>query len=222
MKEKTFEEFISEYVENKVKSNTKESYSEWVKRNGIDADEIYFDTLSGIEADYKRDLSTHGTDAERLSRLGLTGSGYSDYLSGKAYSALQESKLRAKESYAENTAKNEQGYQSRLAENKKQETELFESVINAISTDRILDYDTAYSYAVSRGLSKESAAAAARLSGEYTRYSLKSSVMNTIVSYRLSGKQALNYALGLGLSEEDAEELSKYAEAMNTYYQKVD
>ncbi len=217
MADKTLEEFIGEYVANKARSNTKESYESWLRKNGVNSESIYADALKEIDTDYKTSLSTHGSDAEALHRLGLTGSGYSDYLSGKAYSEMQSEKRHARADYEENVKKNQKGYQSYLDAYMKNERMLFEDVIKTMSRDGILDYTTAYRYGVNKGLSDASAAEAARLAGEYTRLTLKSTVMNKIISAALTETQAMEYALGLGLGEDDAKVLGEYAKQIRKY-----
>ncbi len=217
MPEKTLEEFVSEYMANKAKSNTKESYESWLRANGINAEKIYFDTVRDIESDYQRELSGHGSRAEALAGLGLTGSGYSDYLSGKAYSEMQKGKQDARSTYAENKRKNISGYQSYIKDYKEAEDKSIKAVVKAIGNDGIVDYDTAYRYAVSLGLSEESASAAAKTASDYAVKTLRSSVMKRILSQGLGKTQAINYALGLGLSENDANELGEYAREISKY-----
>ncbi len=218
MAEKTLEEFISEYIKNKELSSTKESYEAWLRKNGISAESTYGNSIKEIDSDYKRMLPTHGSDAEKLSDIGLTDSGYSDYLRGKAYSQMQRDKSIARSKYASDSTKNIKGYQSYLDSYAKSESAAIDKVVRMISSDGILDYDTAYRYAVTLGLSKESAAAAAGMARDHTIKTLKSSLMNRIISGRLTGTQARELALGLGFDKKDADSLEKYAEEVNSYY----
>ena len=80
----TFEDYLKKYIKNKAISSTKEGYAEWLKTNGVDSEKIYTDTLRDIEADYQKARSEHGVAAEKLAGLGLSSSGYSDYLNGVA------------------------------------------------------------------------------------------------------------------------------------------
>lgn len=53
------------------------------------ADKEYQRASVDANAAYQRNLATYGAKAEALDRMGLSGSGYSDYLQGNAYSALR-------------------------------------------------------------------------------------------------------------------------------------
>ena len=51
------------------------------------------------EAQYRQAQTGYGSKAEKLAAMGLTSSGYSDYLSGKAYEQLNASKIAAQNEY---------------------------------------------------------------------------------------------------------------------------
>ena len=102
----TFEEFVENYIENKKRADSPDSYRDWIISNGVNSEKLYSEAIRDISGDYNRAKSEYGTRAEKLSSLGLSSSGYSDYLSGKAYSEMQKRKQSAKESYAENEMKN--------------------------------------------------------------------------------------------------------------------
>ena len=97
---KTLDEFVKTYIQNKAKSSSKESYADWLRANGINSEKIYSDSIRDITADYERAKSNYGSNAESLAKLGLTASGYSDYLTSRAYAALQERKSKADREYA--------------------------------------------------------------------------------------------------------------------------
>ena len=217
-KKKTLEEFISEYVNNKVKSNSKQSYAAWLKANGIDSEKIYSEKLKDIETDYKSGLNNYGAAAESLSRQGLSESGYSDYLNGKVYSEMQRSKRYAKSEYENNIQKNEKGYADYLDSYIKNENKTFASVVKTIDSNGIIDYDAAYRYAVNQGLSEDTAKIAAKTASDIARKKLKDSVIRKIVSAGLTETQVKEYAMGLGLSEAEALELGRYAKEINNYY----
>ncbi len=216
--EKTLEEFISEYIANKVKSNSKDSYEAWLRSNGINAEKIYTDSIKEIEADYKTKLASYGSEAEAVAKLGLSGSGYSDYINGKAYSEMQREKSKARSIYSENSVKNERGYQNYINAYNKEQLEKFDDVVKTINRNDIIDYETAYKYAVSQGLSDDDAKAAAKIASDTAKKALKDYVMKIIVNNGLSETEAKEFAIGLGLSEEEAANLGAHAKEISNYY----
>ncbi len=216
-KPKTLEEFVENYIQNKAKSSSKESYADWLISNGAAPHKIYSDALKDIDTDYMRAKSEHGVNAERLAGLGLSASGYSDYLSGKAYSEMQRSKSDAREDYAEASMKNAAGYQEYLRKFAEKEGQLYERIVSEITEKGIIDYTTAYNYAVGAGLGEDIAKAAAKTASDVSRKKLKESIIKTVMSQQLTAAQANQYALQLGLTEEEAEEISKYAGKTNEY-----
>lgn len=81
---------------NKAETNIRE-YSKYLeelaedeKKNALEVAETEFQRASvDANAAYRRNLATYGAKAEALDRMGLNGSGYSDYLAGNAYSAMR-------------------------------------------------------------------------------------------------------------------------------------
>lgn len=216
----SLEDFVKTYLENKAISETKDSYENWLRQNGIDSYGIYSEAIRDINGDYHRERSGYGASAEKLSSLGLSGAGYSDYIDGRAYSEMQKSKASARGALAENEAKNRSEYSKYLEEKAKKTRSDYDKAVKDITDANIMDYDEAYSYAVSYGLGEEEAALAARTAGEAVRKKARAEVLSVIVNQRYNHKQAAEYAKALGLSDEEAEELSSYADKINAsgYY----
>jgi len=213
----TLEEFVENYISNKAKENEKKSYADWLKSNGVESERIYADSVKDISGDYKRAKSEYGTLAESLWRLGLTSSGYSDYLSGKAYSEMQKRKTDAKALYNENEAKNKRGYSEYIEKLEKKTDESYESTVAAISNAGIMSYEDAYAYAIGAGLTAENAALAAKSAGDAVRKRVREKAIKTIIEKSFNKDQAREYALAVGLGEDVAKELGEYADAINTH-----
>ena len=213
----TLEDFVKTYIQNKAKSSSKESYSDWLISNGINSEKIYSDSIRDITGDYERAKSGYGSLGESLAELGLTASGYSDYLAANAYSTMQKRKMGAKNKYAENEAENRSGYSNYLREISDAASKAYKSVVTAISNEGIMDYEKAYNYAVGAGLSEDDAKLAAKTASDIVRKSIRQSIIKAIVSKGFNKKQAKDYSLALGLSEAEAEELGKYAAEINEY-----
>lgn len=219
-KNPTLEDFVKSYIQNKEYSSSKEDYSNWLLQNGINSKKIYADSIRDITGDYERAKSEYGSLAESLSNLGLTASGYSDYLSGKAYSDMQKRKEGAREKYAENERKNRQGYSDYIAGITKKEYSNYTDVVNSISNAGILDYEEAYNFALQEGLSGSSAELAAKTANDMVKRKRRESALKTIITNSFGRTQAREYALAVGLSEDEAEELAEYANKINreAYY----
>lgn len=216
-KSKTLEEFVENYIKNKAMSSSKESYADWLISNGVSADKIYSDSIRDISSDYMKARSEYGSNAEKLASLGLGVSGYSDYLSGKAYSEMQKSKSNVRENYAEAIDKIDAGYQEYLKKYAENENQSYERIVGDLTDKGIIDYTTAYNYAVGAGLSSDIAKAAAKTASDINRVKLKESIAKTVLSQQLTATQAKQYALQLGLTEEEAKEIAKYSSAINEY-----
>ena len=199
-KTNSLEDFIKTYVENKVKSESKESYENWLRQNGVDSYGIYSDAIRDANTDYRREKSSYG----------------------KAYSEMQRSKASARGALAENEAKNRSEYGKYLEDKATQAKSDYEKAVKYITDANIMDYDEAYNYAVTAGLGEEDAALAAKTAGEAVRKKARAEVLSVIVNQRYNHKQAAEYARALGLSEEEAQELSSYADIINAsgYYTK--
>ncbi len=211
----TFEDYLKKYIQNKALSSTKESYADWLRSNGVDSKKVYTDTLRDVETDYLRARSEHGANAERLAELGLGASGYSDYINGVAYSEMQNKKRLAREDLHESERKNLSSYRDYTAEYTAKAEKAFSEAYRGIQSSGIADYEKAYAYAVSAGLGEEGASIVAKLASDSVVRSLREKVMKEIISKYLTEAQAMEYAKGLGLGEDDAKELSQYAKTIN-------
>ena len=219
-KNPTLEDFVKSYIQNKELSSSAEDYRSWLSQNGIDSEKIYAESIRDITGDYKQAKSEYGSLAESLSNLGLTASGYSDYLNSKAYSEMQKRKEGARAKYVENERKNREGYSDYIAGITKKDYSNYTDVVNSISNAGILDYDEAYNFALQEGLSGSTAELAARTATDMVKRKRRESVIKTIISNSFGRTQAREYALAVGLSEDEAAELAEYADKINreNYY----
>lgn len=111
----------------------------------------------------------------------------------------------------------------KLAEQAKKEKEenqkAYEKAMNKIykeveaefKASGIVDYDKAYAYARNAGLSEEDAKRLAKTYTDSSRNSKINKVTSAIISKKLTRNQAKEYALVLGLSQEDADVLAEFA-----------
>ena len=93
------------------------SYTEWLMAGGMNgqAQKAYDAAVRAAETDYAKTLALYGQNAETLGRAGLTGSGYSDYLTGAGFSAMQGAKVAAADTKALTEAQQRLSYADYLA-----------------------------------------------------------------------------------------------------------
>ena len=204
-KKETLADFLSQYE--KVMRVGSGSFAAYLTRNGINPNATYDQALKDARSTYERSISEYGTRAERLGRAGLTGSGYSDYLSGLAYSTYQGARERAGESRTDlmrESAGDYAGYIADLGEQNRK-------TLNALQTQGISDYDTAYAYAVSTGLDGDAAKMMATLvsslgvkSKNTATVKQRTTILSHIIKLNLPRDAAYIYALSCGVGEDVA------------------
>ena len=93
------------------------SYTEWLTKGGMNgqAQKEYDAAVRAAETDYAKTLALYGQNAETLGRAGLTGSGYTDYLTGAGFSAMQGAKVAAADTKALTEAQQRLSYADYLA-----------------------------------------------------------------------------------------------------------
>ena len=93
------------------------SYTEWLTKGGMNgmAQKQYDAAVRAAETDYAKSRALYGQNAETLGRAGLTGSGYSDYLTGAGFSAMQGAKVAAADTKALTEAQQRLSYADYLA-----------------------------------------------------------------------------------------------------------
>lgn len=102
---RTYEQTLALYEWNKEIANNKQGYmavdimsmKDFYDAGGYAFAEDYRADLGSIDAAYDRALPTFGASGERMAAAGLTGSGYSDYLSGQAYAARAAGQAAARQ-----------------------------------------------------------------------------------------------------------------------------
>ncbi len=222
----TLEEFIKNYINNVKLSSSPESYAEWLKSYGVDSHATLDRSLKDISTDYQKAKSSFGANAESLASLGLGASGYSDYLSGKAYESMQRRKEGAFEKFAENEKSNRSGYRDYVekkleeitekAESEaERENERFYKTVDDIVDAGISDVDEAYGFAIEAGLSEEKATAVARTATDAVKKKRTKDALTYILNHGFDKDQAKQYALAMGLSTQEAALLADYADKIN-------
>ena len=204
---KSLEGFLDEYIKNKELANQRSTGEGVLALYKDDAKAALGERLSDIEADYMRSLPTYGKNAEALGQTGLLSGGYSEYLKGLAYQDMQKQKTNARRDYEGALRDAYKSYGEYLDSKAKTQQSLINDTIDAITGESILDYDAAYRFAVTRGLSEVDAKAAAKSAVDEVTRAVKTRVISAIVAQGLTREGAVSYAIAMGLSPEVAKEL---------------
>ncbi len=179
----------------------------------------YSEAVSKLISEAKREETNYGSLAERLADSGLTRSGYADYIDtrvkNKAKKSL-ESSLRKKEQMDKEIDLSNQTFA-------KEEAEHIQKIKNEVllyaDKNKVNEFNALFEYGINIGLSSNDAKQIAEEISEKAKQELRlkniEKTRNTILSRRFTKAQAYEYAISLGLSQEDAEELGNFAYKMN-------
>lgn len=217
----TLEDFVRDYVQNVKIGSSTAGYSDWLKEHGVDAEKIYSSKIASVEGNYLKTSPSYGKVAEKLSGIGLLNSGYYDYLNKKASGDYKKSRDAIETEYIKNRSENINGYadyvEKTLNESELSQKNKIDSVISTLRAMGSINFEVAYDYALSQGLSEAEAENAATHAIERSRKSAKQQVATAIVNKRLTREQAKNYSLAMGLGQKDSEELSEFAYLINEH-----
>ena len=211
----TLEEFIKNYIENQAPKKEKLSYEAWVSKNGINAADSYKSSIRDADVAYAKGGVGYGRSGEAIHSSGLSNSGYSAYLNTLKDESYKKAREGALTEYINSTKKNVYGYRDYSDAFDADMEKQFTSVYNQLTSGKIANYDRAYDYAISSGLTHENAKVIAENATAKVREDLKAKAIDTALNYTLSKEEARQYALGLGLDYEDANEVALTIERMN-------
>ena len=221
-KTKTFEQFLKTYLDNQAIADPKESYTDWVKAKAKDPKTLFKEREDSIAVANLKSKSGYGKTAESLASSGLLRSGYADYINKRSDKIKLSSLNEAYTKYGSSEGESIRGYNEYIAARQKSDEEAllgsyesYSEVVSKLTDVGIVDFDSAYEYAISSGLSEKEAASAADTAVEVIKRGLKESVIKKALSERLSDGETYAFAMGIGLSEADARELAGYVKSMN-------
>ena len=215
MKANKLEDFIKNYVNNKLISEGDAAYESWRRKGGTDTAGALARELTRADTLYKKSAESYGKSGERLGSLGLTKSGYAAFLGDGRERALEKSIAAADAAYSDSESKNRKGYSAYIkSESDSTEKRIKEAKSNLLSSG-MTDYNAAYNAAIEMGIPQDEAKSIAKQSTDKAIREARLKVISAIVNKRFGGAQAREYATALGLSGELAEELYELAEATN-------
>lgn len=165
--------------------------------------------MRAAETDYYKNLATYGAQGEALAKSGLIGSGWSEYLKGNAYSAMQAEKAGVRsEGYAKWLGDQEaaKAEETATAEGLNADARTVFSYLVEQGKASITDADLSYLYGL--GFSKDAIDKAVTA---YSDYSAKSKVedtnkIETELNKITDGGTASDFLASFGISTEGMDE----------------
>ena len=191
--------------------------AETAKERGytVAAQTQFSDAVRGAIAKGAASSARRGSEKERLTSLGLMSSGYADYLE-----KLTRDKVKSDISKASLSALDKRGERLREAKYERgKELSLEDKLTSYAIKNDLEDEDALVRYGNTLGIPPERLIDAARnaisANARHKRDKSFNEVHKNIVYRRLTKREAYQYALSLGLSEEDAEALGEIAYKIN-------
>lgn len=200
---------ISDRLLTLAKKNKAKSYAQWFNEKKLDT--RINSSTSQVNASTKYALANRDLKTNALAQ----NSGYGEYLIDKARSSYLGAMAKAQDKIEATKQKSLSGYQDYVEGLENKRGEKVDDTFETLLTLGITDVQEAYRRALGAGLSTDDAKAVARQTTSLTRTALYQKAIAEIISNRYTGHQAENYALSLGLSEDDAHELERIANVLN-------
>lgn len=207
---------IADYLKlyEKLRGGTSASYARYLAQSNVDPEGAYAKAVTAAKNTYARALSEYGTTAEKLARKGLGDSGYSALLAEGVRDRYQSALEQAERQRTQNVQQNISGYADYLLK----EGKAAKSMVGELQNKGVSDFDTAYAYALTSGLDKDTATLTATLVGQMankaagtTAVKQRVTILRRLVELNLPRDSAYAYALACGVGDEVAGELADAA-----------
>ena len=190
------------------------SYEDWLRKGGIDTQRDFNDAAKAAAQEYDRSLATYGANAEAMAQAGLSGSGYSDYLTGNAYAARQRSidTARQTKTLADNASR--QGYLNYLEDYENTQRGNIGAAIENLAAMG-LKGESAKNYLGMMGISGDYADYITGVVEEMSAETPdKQALLSNLLSNGITGEAALSYAKYLGFDDATASEVVSMADQL--------
>lgn len=186
-------------LKKKLDSNLPDTYESYLAKEGARGNDLYLSSLSESKVLEEFENTNFGADSEKLTKLGLNGSGYEDYLlaeNAKQSQKRHNSAITAKE---HTDYYNRSGYAKYLSDYEALQEKISNSVIASVKESLNFNVDEAYRLAVNSGLREPYATETAKSAVSKA----KRAAVNKAIAYAdekgLSAIKAKAYAKSLGL-----------------------
>ena len=180
------------------------SYEDWLASAGVDTERDYNAAAKAAAQEYDRAVAGYGANAEAMAQAGLSGSGYSDYLTGNAYAARQRSIDAARQTKALADQGAKQSYADYLQGYEDTQRNNITAAIGQLSSMG-LKGDNAKKYLESMGIPD---GYADWIMGVVDEMSVetpdKQALLSNLLSNGMTGDVAMSYARFLGFDDDTA------------------
>ena len=190
------------------------SYEDWLRKGGIDTQRDFNDAAKAAAQEYDRSIAGYGANAEAMAQAGLSGSGYSDYLTGNAYAARQRSidTARQTKTLADNASR--QGYLNYLEDYENTQRGNIGAAIEKLAAMGLTG-ESAKNYLGMMGISGDYADYITGVVEEMSAETPdKQALLSNLLSNGITGEAALSYAKYLGFDDATASEVVSMADQL--------
>lgn len=220
-KANSLEDLIKQYMSNNPTYGSPDSYDVYKHKNGLDTAKSYQDAVGALYASYKKDLSSYGANSREISNKGLQKSGYSAYVDALADNSFKYGSKALSDAYKQAEEKNRLSYASYLDSFSNKQQSVKKSVMSHLIDNDIVDQNTAIAYGMNAGLSYDDAVAAGQSAYEVTRQKVLNEILKQTVSLGLDQRGAKMLAVKMGVTESDADAISKEVSELLEYYRNI-
>lgn len=217
-KVKTLEELVKKYLEGKPSLGTPDTYDTYKHKNGLSGAKSYSDAAAKLYASSKRESSTFGANSRIINNKGLQNSGYAAYIDALSKSSLNSGLGSLKSNYLNSETESRQSYARYLDKYRDKLERTKRSVMSHLVNNDVVDLDTAVTYGISAGLSKEDAVLVGQSAYEVTKQKVFNNLIEQTVSLGLDKDGAKALAIKMGVSEEDATGFADEIDELLKYY----
>ena len=210
-----YEISVIEALKKRAKKTSIAPLPEWISEDGDEKNTRLTEGLKNSYTGYMRGMTSYGALNSALSRTGLIGSGYSEYLDSEIKKKRDETDASLINEYNEAITDEGIRYSEYIDELNSEMDDNYYRALNSIMGMGILNYDEAYREATRLGYDEQRASKLAKVSTVRLRFKLRTRVIDAILTKKYNYSSAANLALSYGLEYEDADELGRLARKIN-------
>lgn len=203
--------FLDTYIKNQSINNGPNNYTAYIAEQSSKIDNTYAKAMEKLYLNSAKSRAGYGTNAQSLSNMGLSNSGYAKYIDSQVNSQLDAGKSALLSQESEERDALGTSYKDYLRNYSEERGKLTNSITDKLISNKILDYKSAYSYAISAGLSHEEANVASQNAYSALRQGVISSLITDLTNMHLTVDMAETLAKSYGLNSEDVERVRNYA-----------
>ena len=221
--ESTLKKYISKVLsDDSVKKNA-DTYAEWLSVNKKTGDKELSEMMEKAFTDHAKSSATYGKNAEKISSLGLSGSGYADYLNSLSNNSLVSTAREINDAVEKDEFDNLQGYAKYLMNLSKNIKTTKNSLVSRFLQENRPNKASAYKLAIEYGFSEKDAQELAELAHAFSISNTngKNNVLSTIINKGLNYDEAYRYALACGFSEDESQNIASASYSVDEYDREI-